>query len=163
MPFVSFINFFLDFIHFCRLPKISRTTENIYILYFTEYSVNIGCPKVPTYPVEILFFTKYSVKYWLPTYALWHPIFYRGFGKCWLPSISVPRLNVHGNVQFHVGDLGKAPQYLFYSCSSIDLMLNNVQGEEEVRRSDCTMCMHGTPQCMSTNECIHKISEARVL
>ena len=30
MPFVSFINFFLDFIHFCRLPKISRTTETIY-------------------------------------------------------------------------------------------------------------------------------------
>ena len=30
MPFVSFINFFLDFIHFCRLPKISRTTETMY-------------------------------------------------------------------------------------------------------------------------------------
>ena len=30
MPLVSFINFFLDFIHFCRLPKISRTTETMY-------------------------------------------------------------------------------------------------------------------------------------
>ena len=30
MPFVSFINFFLDFIHFCSLPKISRTTETMY-------------------------------------------------------------------------------------------------------------------------------------
>ena len=55
---------------------------------------------------------------------------------------------------------GEAPQYLFYSYSSIDLMLNNVQGEEEVRRSAYTMCMHGTPQCMSTNECVHKISKA---
>ena len=39
---------------------------SIHILYFTEYSVNIGCPKVPTFPVEILFFTEYSVKCWLP-------------------------------------------------------------------------------------------------
>ena len=37
-----------------------------HILHFTEYSVNIGCPKMPTYPVEILFFTEYSGKCWLP-------------------------------------------------------------------------------------------------